>query len=174
MNPVKAGLVKLPHLYPWSSCRFFQRDRDYPAWLDRESLLAFFRDEHHDPYRSFWESISEALRDKDFFNKMARWEHRIENDLRQIKADEREAALDILADVCELFGLPDLMVEGARSTGRLLEARQAFISRAKDETDISLRMIGELAGGISAQAVSNMYRKIRLTEGTVPSVNRPR
>jgi putative transposase len=38
-NPVKAGIVRESHLYPWSSARFFQEGVG-PPWLDLERAIA--------------------------------------------------------------------------------------------------------------------------------------
>ena len=40
-NPVKAGIVAQPQLYPWSSDQFF-RSGAGPSWLDLDHALAFF------------------------------------------------------------------------------------------------------------------------------------
>jgi putative transposase len=41
LNPVRGGLVKKPHQYPWSSYRFYVRD-EKEMFVDRDFLLAQF------------------------------------------------------------------------------------------------------------------------------------
>ena len=43
LNPVRAGLVKAPHQYPWSSYRFYVRETK-ETLVDRDFLLAQFSD----------------------------------------------------------------------------------------------------------------------------------
>lgn len=42
LNPVRAGLVRMPDEWPWSSYRYFIGDQLPPAWLDVSSTLALF------------------------------------------------------------------------------------------------------------------------------------
>jgi len=42
LNPVRAGLVKNPEAYEWSSFRFYISNSKFPKWLKREMILGYF------------------------------------------------------------------------------------------------------------------------------------
>ena len=62
LNPVRAGMVKRPEEYPWSSYRCFIGLSTQSKWLRKESHLAYFQgdeNEKHEKYRRFVEDAME-------------------------------------------------------------------------------------------------------------------
>jgi hypothetical protein len=56
LNPVRAGLVSLPHDWEWSSHRFTLEESGHPEWLETDWLLDQFaesRDEAISKYKRF-------------------------------------------------------------------------------------------------------------------------
>ncbi len=62
LNPVRAGMVKRPEEYPWSSYREYIGVKDAAAWLSTAFVLGYFGEktaEARERYRSFVEDLLE-------------------------------------------------------------------------------------------------------------------
>jgi putative transposase len=57
LNPVRAGLVKKPSEYPWSSYRYFVGKDKKPEWLTTELVLGDFGGEGRKGYRRYREYV---------------------------------------------------------------------------------------------------------------------
>jgi len=57
LNPVRAGLVKSPLEYPWSSYRYFIGKDKRPEWLTTELVLGDFGGEGRKGYRGYREYV---------------------------------------------------------------------------------------------------------------------
>jgi putative transposase len=57
LNPVRAGLVKSPSEYPWSSYRYFIGRDKKPEWLTTEIILGEFGSEERERYRAYREYV---------------------------------------------------------------------------------------------------------------------
>jgi len=57
LNPVRAGLVKTPSEYPWSSYRYFIGKDRRPEWLTTELVLGDFGGEERKRYRGYREYV---------------------------------------------------------------------------------------------------------------------
>ena len=57
LNPVRAGLVKSPLEYPWSSYRYFIGKDKRPGWLTTELVLGDFGGEGRKGYRGYREYV---------------------------------------------------------------------------------------------------------------------
>jgi putative transposase len=53
LNPVRAGLVKNPSEYPWSSYRYYIGREKKPEWLTTEMILSDFGSEERKRYRGY-------------------------------------------------------------------------------------------------------------------------
>jgi hypothetical protein len=57
LNPVRAGLVKSPSEYPWSSYRYYIGKEKKPEWLTTEMVLGDFGGEGRKGYRGYREYV---------------------------------------------------------------------------------------------------------------------
>ena len=60
LNPVRAGVVKKPEEYPWSSYRYYSGQKEAPKWLRRDVILGYFGkkvSEGEKRYREFVEAM---------------------------------------------------------------------------------------------------------------------
>ncbi len=57
LNPVRAGMVKSPSEYPWSSYRYFVGKDKKPQWLTAELVLGDFGGEGRKGYRRYREYV---------------------------------------------------------------------------------------------------------------------
>jgi hypothetical protein len=57
LNPVRAGMVKSPSEYPWSSYRYFTGRDKKPGWLTTELVLGDFGGEGRKGYRRYREYV---------------------------------------------------------------------------------------------------------------------
>lgn len=61
LNPVRAGIVKAPSEYPWSSYRYFMGERSGPKWLTTEFVLAEFGGAGRKGFRRYREYVEEGV-----------------------------------------------------------------------------------------------------------------
>ena len=57
LNPVRAGIVKSPSEYPWSSYRYFMGKHKKPDWLTMELVLGDFGGDGRTAYRRYREYV---------------------------------------------------------------------------------------------------------------------
>jgi len=57
-NPVKAGIVRESHVYPWSSDRFFRKGAG-PPWLDIEGVFALMGSSRTEAMRRYRELVAD-------------------------------------------------------------------------------------------------------------------
>ena len=61
LNPVRAGMVKAPLEYPWSSYRYFTGKDKKPEWLTTELVLGDFGGEGRRGYRRYREYVERGV-----------------------------------------------------------------------------------------------------------------
>ena len=61
LNPVRAGIVKSPSEYPWSSYRYFIGKDKKPQWLTTELVLGDFGGERRKGYRRYREYVEREV-----------------------------------------------------------------------------------------------------------------
>lgn len=61
LNPVRAGMVKEPGAWPWSSYRSMIGERPAPAWLATDGLLAAFGSGRRDAVRAYIAFVAEGV-----------------------------------------------------------------------------------------------------------------
>ncbi|MGG1400950.1 transposase [Bacillus salipaludis] len=66
MNPVEAGMVKSPELYPWSSCHLFKDPMaPQPVFMNIDSLLDLFAGSTEEKRKLFWMVMNFPETDKE-------------------------------------------------------------------------------------------------------------
>ncbi len=180
LNPVRAGMVKSPEKYPWSSYRYYIGKKQSPDWLSTEWLI----DEcgkrpktRQRKYREYVESgvdnqtrypvekiVGQAiLGSKEFVKKVLKGLKK-ERRLKGVTAKrvfEGKVELDELyQEICEYYG-----VKGLKTTGKVQgsdderRAREMFVYLAKGHTSALNREIAARVGDISPSAVSHQYKR---------------
>lgn len=61
LNPVRAGLVKSPSEYGWSSYRYYIGSKKEPNWLTTELLLGYFGGRGQSGYRRYREFVEKGV-----------------------------------------------------------------------------------------------------------------
>lgn len=61
LNPVRAGLVKSPSEYGWSSYRYYIGSKREPQWLTTELLLGYFGGRGRSGYRRYREFVEKGV-----------------------------------------------------------------------------------------------------------------
>jgi len=64
LNPVRAGMVKNPSEYPWSSYRYFVGKDKKPQWLTAGLVLGDFGGERKKGYRGYKQYVERKVRKK--------------------------------------------------------------------------------------------------------------
>ena len=181
LNPVKAGIVKKPEEYLWTSYRCYMGEEKKPEWLTVEWLLQEYGKSFataRRKYREFVEAGIDSppffpaeriagqaiLGSKEFIEKVTRG-IRKEGNLGDVTAGHlyrRTIALaELYREVCRFYRLKG--IAKGKSGG---QGRDMFIYLAKRETGAMNREIGEMAGGISFSAVTHQYaRTLKRLEG---------
>jgi REP element-mobilizing transposase RayT len=180
LNPVRAGIVKEPEEYLWSSYRFCVGKEKKPNWLNVEWLLEEYGKTRYEAQRKYREFVEAGistpssfpveqvagqaiLGSKDFVEKVR---SRIgkERQFGDVTAKKLYREVIGVAElhrvVCRFYG-----VEGLPKGKRDGRSRDMFIYLAKKETSATNREIGEMAGKISFSAVSHQYlRRMKILE----------
>jgi REP-associated tyrosine transposase len=181
LNPVRAGMVKTPEEYQWSSYRQYIGKEKTQSWLQKEWLLSEYGATYktaQKKYREFVEAgienppeypsdkiIGQAvLGNETFVQKVVKTLKRGEN-LGDISAKRyfsgRPGAHDIYRAVCDYYGVDELDSR----------AQDMFVCMAKEQSYALNREIAEKIGGKSASAVAHQYRRvIRKIEATRKSM----
>lgn len=116
LNPVRAGLVKHPGHWLWSSYGALVGSVDTPAWLERDTVLAQFGSNREQAVRTFedfvlagigQESPFQAVRNQLFLGSDEFCEHaaqgQVRGDLMEIKRTQRQAIVRPLAEYFLLY-----------------------------------------------------------------------
>lgn len=180
LNPVRAGMVKKPHEYRWSSYRYYAGKEKEPEWLNVRWLLKEYgrtRTAAAENYREFVEAGINSppafpsghiagqavLGSAAFTQKVMKGVER--ERVREHVASKRDYRNrirldDILQAVCRLYKVE--RIEKGRRGG---QSRDMFIYLAKQETTALNSEIGLRAGGIGSSAVSHQHeRKLKSLE----------
>ena len=74
LNPVRAGMVKTPEEYEWSSCRYSTVERKAPVWLQRDFILSYF-DKKPTVAMKIYRSFVHTLIDQEYESPLAELSH---------------------------------------------------------------------------------------------------
>jgi REP-associated tyrosine transposase len=171
LNPVRAGIVDLPHTYEWSSFLDYVGRRERPPWLGTRFVLSFFGGPDEEARRLYGEFVISAV-GKKLDNPLSKAASfgilGTEAFIKQVtKSRVRDKLLTPDREVPELRRLkprPDL--QGIRDEVesylgvRNRYARRAAIFIIHKNTDYTLRQIGDLFS-IGPSAVTSACRKMR-------------
>jgi REP element-mobilizing transposase RayT len=168
LNPVRAGMVKLPEGYEWSSCRDYVNRKQRWTWVDREPVLSELGGrgrKRHERYREFLRA-GLTLKDEDIASFRRGW---------ILGSDEfRSWLADTFSpdDKGEIAGMKELAInemppveEAKRSLGLALEKVLPELAEHRGtmmyllcRMGYRLREIGALFG-VSFSAVSQNTRR---------------
>ncbi|MBK5965729.1 addiction module toxin RelE [Thiocystis minor] len=131
LNPVRAGMVRSPEEWPWSSYRAMVGEVSVPSWLAVDGLLRQFgetREEACDEYRRFvsegrgagdlWNNLRQQvyLGDADFVERMQAKAH-IRGDVLSVPRIQRRAPALALEEIAERDADRDTAIRAAYATG---------------------------------------------------------
>ncbi len=180
LNPVRAGIVKKPQEYSWSSYRFYAGKEKRPEWLKMEWLLQEYGKTlriAQREYRAFIEggiksSVSfpvdrvvgqAVLGRKEFIREVVKG-IRTGKELKEVTSKRFFSKAvnldDLYRAVCRHYQVSEIAKgsEGGRS-------RDMFVYLAKRQTAALNSEIGQKAGGITFSAVAHRYsRTVRKME----------
>ena len=180
LNPVRAGIVKSPGKYLWSSYRYYIGKKQGPDWLSTEWLIDECGKRLKTRQRKYREYVASGIANqpkypvekivgqailgsKEFVKKVLKGLKK-ERSLKGVAAKrvfEGKVELDELyQEVCEYYG-----IEGLKTTGKVKgsdderRAREMFVYLAKEYTSALNREIAKRVGDISPSAVSHQYKR---------------
>ena len=61
LNPVRAGIVKTPDEYPWSSYRYYSGKRKRPEWLVLDFILSYFGKDTLEAQKGYRKFVNEVI-----------------------------------------------------------------------------------------------------------------
>ncbi len=185
LNPVRAGIVKRPEDYIWSSYPGYHRGRKTLPWLNYSQVLAEFG-ERKMAYRRYREFIADGIGKKirppwadalgGWLLGSRRFAAKIYTILSTDRSDSRwdsRAALDdypldatldqIASAVCAYYdvGLDELRT----GLQRVRNARRAFALIARDRAGIALKTISSYLGLAGAGSVCQILQRARKRTG---------
>ncbi len=179
LNPVRAGIVKSPEKYPWSSYRYYIGKKTGPDWLSAEWLIDKCGKRlktRQRKYREYVEAGIESraeypvekivgqaiLGSREFVKKVLKGlkKSRGLKDVTARKKLEGKIELDELyQEVCEYYGAADLKNTTEVKDSDEKRAREMFVFLAKEHTSALNREIAARVGDVSASAVSHQYKR---------------
>ena len=172
LNPVRAGMVKIPEEYEWSSCRYYTVRRKAPDWLQRDFILGYF-DTKPTAAMKIYRSFVNSLTDQEYASPLSELSHSVilggrefvaEIKDRFLKGKQPDRELPALRDIRNRPGLDDLeqVVNSLlRSDDKL--ARQVKLYLCHRYSGKKLREIADRFG-ISESGVTQASRRIRIKQ----------
>ncbi|GAX60617.1 transposase and inactivated derivatives [Candidatus Scalindua japonica] len=179
MNPVRAGIVRRPEEYRWSSYRDYLGTRQCPKWLDVKQTLEMFgvsEKEQRKEYQRFVIMGDEGnpLKEMSFGAILgtAQFVKRMREKLRNRKTEKSDAEIsgmiyarpgpginEICKVVCEAydFSKEEMCVKGRKGN----EGRDMAIYLSRKYARSTCDEIGEHFGGIRPSAVSLGSRRVK-------------
>jgi REP element-mobilizing transposase RayT len=130
LNPVLAGMVQLPDMWPWSSYRAMMGEAPAPKWLAVDALLSQFatnRKKARKRYRHFvldgegqrlWEEVRQQIfLGNDQFVKTMQARAQVEGDTLSIPQAQCRAPARSLADIAASHDERNSAIKAAHATG---------------------------------------------------------
>lgn len=151
-NPVRAGIVKRPHEYLWSSFNIYTgRNKDLCGLIDKRRILDSFSSRHVKAVREYIEFVS---REEDKNIRMMDVDETLnDNNSDYIYTMEQARSKIIEAAENNQISSSDLK--------DYISFRNELMSRIRRNSSLSLKQIGELFGGLSESRVSRILAKDR-------------
>jgi len=175
LNPVRAGIVKRPEDYPYSSYRAYKSDqRD--SLVTRGLILGVVSPQEAEAqkgYRAYVEgAIGEELESplKHLYGGMILGSERFIQETRKRIKGEQLATADVshrrelqthpeMEDILDLVAKEYRIPKGDLRASRPPEPKKAAIYLLKKHTAATNQEIGKLFGGLSYSAVAKVYRR---------------
>jgi REP element-mobilizing transposase RayT len=179
LNPVRAGLVKDPEKYRWSSCRYFFRCRGRPSWLAWEEVLIkhgktvqkarkIYREFLREGIESPPESPIRLKKNPAILGTHEFVEHMKklldgtlpDEEVPAAKTLFRDISIEtVVAEVCREYGVTrdQVRMRGIKDN----EARSVAIFLGRELTRLPISELGYFFGGVKGAAISNMTAKMR-------------
>ncbi len=177
MNPVRAGIVRRPEEYRWSSYRDYLGIRKCPKWLEVKKTLEMFgrtEKKQRKEYRDFVknEEGGNPLQEMSFGAILGtkQFVKRMREKLRSGKQEKNDSAGMIYArprprinEICKMVcSAYDVSEEGMCVKGRKgNESRDMAIYLSRKYARSTCNEIGDYFGGIRPSAVSLVSRRIQ-------------
>ncbi len=178
LNPVRAGLVKRPELYPWSSCKAYFESRIAPDWLAweevlqnhgktlrsaRQAYLKFLIESIFSPPSSPLEGVvaSLLLGSSTFVERMKTWVQKQlpDRNVPAAKLLRKKISLEeVTSAVCNTFGVPAHSIRCRGNHTNHARSVAVYLSRMLTQTPIEI--IGRHFGGVKGSAISHIVHKI--------------
>lgn len=179
LNPVRAGVVKRPSEYRWSSCRAYFETRLAPAWLAWREVLSEYGPslrKARESYRSFLRAgtavdttsplkktvASSLLGSEDFVEE-------IRHLLNQRRPDREVPSARALQETPDLDAIEERVCRAFKTTPELLrtkgkhanDARDAALYLCRQLTATPVACLASRFGGISPAAVTRTCARAR-------------
>ncbi|MDX1764607.1 MAG: transposase [bacterium] len=170
LNPVKAGVVKRPEVYRWSSCKSYFKKLPLPDFLETSFLLGQL-DKREAPAREAMRAFVEVGRTgrlpnpfKDLKGGVILGDDAFVQwvDSQFLKGRKKDRDLPGLRELkrLDLGEIRDMAEHGFQSN--LKVARKAGIYLCRKFSERTLAEIGEFFGGIGVSAVSETFRRLEV------------
>jgi hypothetical protein len=172
LNPVRAGMVKTPEEYQWSSYRYYTVERKTPVWLQRDLILSYF-DKKPTVAMKIYRNFVHTLIDQEYKNPLAELSHSVILGGREfvdsikgrfLKGKQTDRELPALNEITNRPGLDQI----EQAVDSLLQAdeklaRQVKLYLCHRYRGKKLREIGKRFG-ISESGVTQATRRIQLKQ----------
>ena len=171
LNPVRAGMVETPETFKWSSCRYYTIEKNAPAWIKRDFILAYFAKKPAIARRRYQDFL-QAVMGKEYESPLVDLAHSIilggqefVDDIKKrfLKKKPRDRELPALRSLSMGPGLDDIesvVSEALPSNPKL--ARQIKLYLSHRYSGMKLREIGQRFG-ISESGVTQASGRVRAT-----------
>jgi REP element-mobilizing transposase RayT len=172
LNPVRAGMVKTPEEYEWSSCRYYTVERKAPGWLQRDFILSYF-DAKPTSAMKIYRRFVKSFTDQEYESPLVELSHSVilgstefvdKIKDRFLKGKQPDRELPALRGITNRPGLDDLeqVVDSALQTDEKL-ARQVKLYLCHRYSGKKLRKIAERFG-VSESGVTQASRRIQIKQ----------
>ena len=172
LNPVRAGMVKTPEEYQWSSCRYYTVERETPVWLQRDFILSYF-DKKPTVAMKIYRSFVHTLIDQEYESPLVELSHSVILGSQEfvdvikdkfLKGKKTDRELPALNEITNRPGLDHIeqVVDSLLQPDEKL-ARQVKLYLCHRYSGKKLREIGKRFG-VSESGVTQASRRIRLKQ----------
>ncbi|MFZ2356254.1 MAG: transposase [Candidatus Omnitrophota bacterium] len=175
LNPVRAGIVRFPQEYAYSSYSAFVSDKVPPQWLNTGFILSMF-DKKAVKAKSLYKQfvISNIGKEKDIINQHTKLGILLGNEDFVARIKERFIGVEEKPEVPLLKKIQqknELSLESIKSIAerivnndkRLTRSLSIYLSRK--HTGRTLREIADFYGGIKYTGVSQVWRRMEIRKG---------